>query len=61
MGHMEKNVRIGLLSLGLAALGWTFTDRIHGSAAAGQQAASSTDEARRTRFTAAAAALDDEG
>jgi CxxC motif-containing protein (DUF1111 family) len=61
MGYTKKHVRVGLLSLGLAALGWTVTDRFHWSASA-QSAPSATDEARRSRFTAAVTpALDDEG
>jgi CxxC motif-containing protein (DUF1111 family) len=61
MGYTKKHVHVGLLSLGLAALGWTFTDQFHWSASA-QSARSATDEARRSRFTAATTpALDDEG
>ena len=49
MGH-TKHVRLGLLSLGFVALGWTLTDQFHVSAAA-QSTTSARDEARRSRFT----------
>ena len=45
MGDREKCVRAGLLSLGVAALGWTFTAQ-HQISAAGQTA-DAPDQARR--------------
>jgi CxxC motif-containing protein (DUF1111 family) len=60
MDHTKKNVRIALVSLGLAAFGLTFANDSH-VGVSGQETANAADEARRTRLTAAATPLDNEG
>ena len=58
MGEREKCVRVGLVSLGVAAVAWSFTAQ-HQISAAGQTT-DARDQLRQQTFTAATAA-DPEG
>jgi CxxC motif-containing protein (DUF1111 family) len=60
MDHTKQNLRLALVSIGLAVFGLAFANYIHVSVA-GQETVNATDEARRSRLTAAATALDNEG
>ena len=55
MGEREKCVRVGLVSLGVAAVAWSFTAQ-HQIAAAGQTTDAARDQVRQQMFTAATAA-----
>ena len=57
MSYREKCVRVGMLSLGVAALAWSLTDQ-HSVSAAGQ-APDRRDQQRRQTFTPATAADDE--
>jgi len=55
MGEREKCVRMGLVSLGVAAVAWSFTAQ-HQMSAAGQTTDAARDQVRQQTFTAATAA-----
>ena len=55
MGEREKCVRMGLVSLGVAAVAWSFTAQ-HQISAAGQTTDAARDQVRQQTFTAATAA-----
>src|SRR5262249_9420576 len=59
MGDRERSVRVGMLSLGAAALVWTLTAQSRGVVASGQSA-DPNNQARGAVFTSPAAP-DDEG
>ena len=59
MGERERCVRVGLWSLGVAAVAWSFAAQ-HQISAAGQTTDAARDQVRQQMFTSATAA-DPEG